>query len=284
MQNFDCILHIAKKQTCNKIALSLLIRKIIIVIKKKSRRHIMLRFTKWTAFVFAWALISCVAQPKIEFDCGDTFDWGTKTPKDSPLKAKVKIYNRGNDTLRIKEVKPGCGCTTAPLDKNNIEPGGFATLSITLQAGGYTGDITKTVFVNSNAAESTKTLYLKANIFRPLVCFPNAYLNFGTMLVNKETTSKIVLNNKSKEKIKITKLDFAPAYMVINIKEGDVIPPNEGITIEAKVKPTIAGPFSCRLSIYTDHPEAETTVISGSGRVEVQAEPAPATETPAQKK
>lgn len=71
----------------------------------------------FTMFVFAASL--AFAQPKISIQGGDTQDWGKVKPKDSPLKASIKITNEGSEELKISDVRPGCGCTTAPLDKKN---------------------------------------------------------------------------------------------------------------------------------------------------------------------
>jgi len=66
-----------------------------------------------------FAIVSCgYSQQKLEVIGCNNYDWGTTYPKDSPLKVKIKIKNSGNDILKIYEVKPACGCTTAPLDKN----------------------------------------------------------------------------------------------------------------------------------------------------------------------
>ena len=72
----------------------------------------------------------------INLECGDTYDWGTVWVKsETVLETQVKIFNSGKDTLVISEVHPSCGCTTAPIDKDRIEPAGYAVLSISLTPG-----------------------------------------------------------------------------------------------------------------------------------------------------
>jgi hypothetical protein len=78
------------------------------------------------ALMFFLMLMSCSASEKdssdlnpnakLEVEGGDTHDWGKVHPIDSPLRTKIKLYNRGTDTLHIKKVKVGCGCTAAPVD------------------------------------------------------------------------------------------------------------------------------------------------------------------------
>lgn len=42
-----------------------------------------------------------------------------------------KIKNSGNDVLEIKRVATSCGCTTAKVDKEKINPGEEANVSVT---------------------------------------------------------------------------------------------------------------------------------------------------------
>ncbi len=93
--------------------------------------------------VFLFVPFLLFAQPKIEIVGGDTYDWGTVKRTDDPLRAKIKIKNVGTEVLKITEVKPGCGCTTAPLDKNELKPGEEASLDVTLRITGYQGNVTK---------------------------------------------------------------------------------------------------------------------------------------------
>ena len=235
----------------------------------------MIRNTKWVLLILAFAVTSCIAQPKLEIENGGRYDWGKVKAKDSPIKAKLKLFNTGNDTLRIKEVKPGCGCTTAPLDKKNIEPGGFATLDISLSITSYSGSVSKIINVESNDPSGNppgkQIISLIADVFRPLIFFPNQYLNFGAMKVGQESSAKLVINNKTDKPIKIVKIDFSPANLKFSLKEGDVIPAMGDHTLEAKIIPQVAGPFSARITFNTDSPEAESVTVSGSGRIETDA-------------
>ncbi|HDS01855.1 MAG TPA: DUF1573 domain-containing protein, partial [candidate division Zixibacteria bacterium] len=59
------------------------------------------------------------------------------------------IVNRGNDTLRITKVRPGCGCTVAPLDKSNIAPGDTAYLDMYFDSKRLTGLVKKGITILS---------------------------------------------------------------------------------------------------------------------------------------
>lgn len=60
------------------------------------------------------------------------------------------IRNKGIDTLQIISVKPGCGCTAAPLSKDIIAPGDSAQLKIIFDSKNMTGKMVKDVQIYSN--------------------------------------------------------------------------------------------------------------------------------------
>ncbi|MFM8568732.1 MAG: DUF1573 domain-containing protein, partial [Candidatus Kapaibacterium sp.] len=88
--------------------------------------------------------------PKLEIVGGDTYDWGNVKPKDSPLKAKIKLTNTGVGTLYIKEVKAGCGCTATKIDKDTLNQGESGIVDVSLNVATGTGLVTKTITVYSN--------------------------------------------------------------------------------------------------------------------------------------
>lgn len=235
----------------------------------------MKNLTKLTFVLFAFFVASAFAQPKIDIDGGFTYDWGKIKPSDSPLKAKIKILNRGNEILKISEVKPGCGCTTAPLDKNDIEPNGFATLDVTLNVGSNTGDVAKSITIKCNDPEKgTTSLMLKANVFVPVTIFPR-YLSFNKLYANEETIAKVILTNNIDKPIKFTKITSEPAELAINIKEGLVLKPKESLPIEAKINPSQPGRLAAKITIETDNKEMPTIEITGWGNIVTKESDAP---------
>ncbi|MFC2130040.1 DUF1573 domain-containing protein [Bacteroidota bacterium] len=228
----------------------------------------MRRMTIFIPLVIIFSFLALISKPKMVFDCGKTYDWGTVMQKDSPLKADIKLYNKGDDTLLIKRVKPMCGCTTAPLSKKVVPPGDSAVLKVTLNVGHYEGQIQKRIAIISNLHSAETFLNLSANVYMPIKLFPNNYLNFGQMYVSFETVNKVVINNLSDHDINITELVFKPEDLIINMSVGDVIPKDSNFVLEAKVLPSEPGPYTCRIDINTDDPDQPSIMISGWGRVD----------------
>ena len=212
------------------------------------------------------------ANPKMEFGCGKVYDWGTVKQKDSPLKADIKIYNKGTDTLEIKRVKPMCGCTTAPLNKKIIAPGDSAELKVTLNVEHYEGAVSKRISFITNENSSEQFLEITANVYQPMKLFPSRYLNFSRMFLNSESISKLVINNTSGHDIKVTNVVIKPEELKVNLKTGDIIPKDSDFVIEAKVIPITLGQFNCRLDISFDDPDQPNIIISGWGKVDPESE------------
>lgn len=209
-----------------------------------------------------------LAQPKIEIVGGDSYDWGTVKANQDPLKAKIKIKNAGNEVLKITEVKPGCGCTTAPLDKNELKPGEEATLDVTLRIAGYQGNVTKSVRIASNdPANPNKYLYLKANIFVPISVKPTTYFAFNEMTVGKEATAKVTITNNTDETITITPEQVVPENMNVNIPKKLVLKGGESFEVVAKVIPDKKGYFNCSIKLKTSYPDQKEIFIPGYGNV-----------------
>ncbi|MFN3306567.1 MAG: DUF1573 domain-containing protein [Candidatus Kapaibacteriota bacterium] len=208
------------------------------------------------------------AQPKLEIVGGDSYDWGTVKPTQDPLKAKIKIKNAGTELLKITEVKPGCGCTTAPLDKNELKPGEEASLDVTLRIAGYSGNVVKSIRIASNdPTNPNKYLYLKANVFHPISITPTSYLAFNEMTVGQEATAKVTLKNNTTQDITITDVEVVPENLNVNLPKKLVLKANESYDIIAKFIPDKKGYFNCSIKMRTSNSDQKEIVIPGYGNV-----------------
>lgn len=211
--------------------------------------------------------ILLIAQPQLTIIGGDTYDWKNVTPKDDPLKAKIKITNTGTEKLIISEVKPGCGCTTAPLDKSELNPGDTATLDVTLRIGGSQNQVIKSIRINSNDPKaSQKFLYLKANVIHPLQ-LSQPYFTFNHLQVGQEDVSTIRLKNNAEFDVALSDYELNPKNMFFNLQSPIILKPGQEIDLIAKVRPDKTGNFNCTIKMKTTHPDYPTFIINGYGNV-----------------
>jgi hypothetical protein len=202
-----------------------------------------------------------LSQPKLVIDGGDTYDWGKINPKGAPLSAKIKIFNKGNKTLNISEVKPGCGCTTAPLDKNVIQPKEFATLSVSLNVHND-GPVTKSISIKSNDPQSpNKNLFIKADIMNS-ISVSQKFISFSNMTIGKESAATVTIKNNTNKPIKITDVIAEPSKLKLNIKKKSILPVNKEFILEAKYIPDNSKNLTGKISIKTDNKEMGNIDIS----------------------
>lgn len=210
--------------------------------------------------------------PILRFDCGSTYDWGDVKYKESPVKCAVKIFNDGDAPLKINKVKPGCGCTTTELDKDEIAPGDFATIEMKLNLKNHPGKTTKSVAFYTNDPKREKhILFLKANVLTGYSVTPNR-MRFYNSTVGEAMTTKMLFENTSGTEIKLGDIQVRPDDLIISgIEKGQVIKNGETVAIEATYTPTKAGRISTYVTINTvEHPDIDVIRIYGNGQATEQ--------------
>ena len=228
----------------------------------------MFRYLIIILFTIISMIVSLFSQPKLKIENGDTLNFGKVKSTESPAKSKVKLYNVGNDTLKIMSVKPGCGCTTARLDKMIVPPGDFATMSVSLNLPGNPGNIHKTIDIKTNDSTWKNKLYhLIAEITFPLRFFPTPYITFPSLSIGEEQTGKIIITNASDEPIQQKEITVEPDYITLNIKNDDIIKPDSAITVVATIKPKDPGPLVGAIKFKTTHPDVPKFMLPIRGNV-----------------
>jgi hypothetical protein len=220
-----------------------------------------------TLLIFFWGLVA-FSQPKIEIVGGNVYDWGQVKIFESPLKTLVKIKNTGNQPLRIFEVKPQCGCTTAPLDKNILEPGEIATLDINLDLKGNLGPVSKDINIMTNdPVNKNVKLILKADAVTSLDKNPK-FFAFNTVKPGTKSEAKITLINYSENDIVIKKIIKSHEDMKLSINTEDVIKAKSSKEVTAFYTPTAVGTHSLSVTLMTNDIDVPRLNISAWCRAE----------------
>ena len=108
------------------------------------------------------AAIAVQAGPRLTVHSPE-FNFGM-TVQNATVSHSFWLHSTGDDTLRITEVKPGCGCTKAPLDKEVLAPGDSARLDILFATGRYSGMVTKRPVVHTNAGRQPEIMAIHSHI------------------------------------------------------------------------------------------------------------------------
>jgi archaellum component FlaG (FlaF/FlaG flagellin family) len=220
------------------------------------------------AVVTVCAGTAASAQGKLEIIGGDTYDWGTVAP--GKLTTTVEVKNTGNDELKITEVRPGCGCTAAPIDKNLLKPAEIGKINITLDVSTRTGPVEKTVSItSSDSSQPVRILHLKANIKRAITFTPSQYfvVTEGKMGTESPATS-IRISNTSDAPLTIYPPEFGQGNVKVrfDLKDKKELKPGEEYELKAFVTPleseTLYGSAKMKTS-STESPMVDLT-ISGT--------------------
>jgi hypothetical protein len=91
-------------------------------------------------------------------------DFG-RIPQGKPVTARFSFTNSGDSPLIIKNATGSCGCTNVTYPKDPVQPGQAGEVHATFNAEA-SGVFTKTVSVESNAAEGLTILTFKGEVVK----------------------------------------------------------------------------------------------------------------------
>lgn len=204
---------------------------------------------------------------KIHIVTGDSIQWGSVPP--GSLVDTVLITNIGGDTLRISDVRPSCGCTTAPIDKNVLLPGDTAHVVVTMDAKDKSGAVMKHLTITSNDSTApTRNINLMATILRDVAIEPTLFPMVTTKKAGEEGTTSVYVKNTGTAPLMIGPPRFkTPPAMVasfdmtqaVQVQPGDSTPVNVNVrTIQTSTAVgTVVIPTSSKLM-----PELELTITA----------------------
>lgn len=214
-----------------------------------------------------------IAQPKMEIVGGDTYDWGKVKPSQNPVKTTILVRNIGNEELNITQVRPGCGCTTAPLDKDKLKPGDTARIKVELNLGATSGPLMKSITVTSNdPANRDRVLYLKADVVRALIISPSQYFTFTELRVGETAEAKITIKNNSQTPVTLSDFQL-PEGLTLNVKQNVTIKEGTSLDLIAKLRPMKKGYYSGEVKLKTSSEDFPTLSLPVYGNVQESTSP-----------
>jgi len=159
------------------------------------------------------------------------FNWG-KICQNRTVSHTFWIKSVGDDTLIIKKVVPGCGCTKAPLQDSVLAPGDSTRLDIFFSTKSYRGYVTKKPYLQTNIGD--EITYLK--IYSLLVAEPEIdlplYLNPPYIDVSQYTEkprrkASFLIENRGDVDFKLTLVDWGRDFFDVDlpnlVKAGETV-------------------------------------------------------------
>lgn len=224
--------------------------------------------------LFSGTLLSIQSQaaPMVKVN-NTTFDCGLFSEEKAGIATANFIFQNIGDTLvKIESVRPGCGCIVAAYD-TFIAPGKSGCVQLTVNLKGYSGQISKSATVQTNAKnEPLIRVSMNAKIL-PLITLSTTYIN---LVKDNQTPAAIILTSLKKD-LKIKDILFkTPDNNTSSWQHQLSIPityewnSTDSITTEGYniFKLTIKPPELKQITtgdfiISTNHPEKSEIQISG---------------------
>lgn len=190
----------------------------------------------------------------------EEFDFGY-IPEGLPVVHRYWVVNLGDEKLRIRRVRPGCGCTTVPLPKNELVPGDSVPLDLKFDPKKFRGRVNKSATVESN--DSTK---VGAKLhFTAIVGQWQGWVKPIPEMVYLDTLGKseqvIKLTNTSLGEYKISILAPPADHLQFELAATEVKAKSE---VDAYVRITPKSPigeFNSSVTLRFEGPESHTVTI-----------------------
>lgn len=105
--------------------------------------------------------------------------------------------NIGTAPLEIRNVHPGCGCTTAGTWDRVVQPGATGRIPLQFNSTSFNGPVSKSATVTCNdPGQSNVFLQIKANVWRPVTFTPQSlYFNVSAESPTNETRTVRIVSN-----------------------------------------------------------------------------------------
>ena len=202
--------------------------------------------------ILSWAVVA-QAGSKMTIT-GNEFDFGY-APYDVRISHDFWLHSTGDDTLIIKKIIPGCGCTKAPLEKNVIAPGDSSRLEIIFNTNKYKGKVMKTPRIISNTGAKEEMVIILTNVIKePESGYP---LDIRPYILNVPEAQAAAANrltfaftNKSDKDLSLSLISYPQDYIDVQlpktVKAGKTA---EGtVTIKKDVTPDFEKSFTIALN------------------------------------
>jgi len=208
--------------------------------------------------------INLFSQPQIKIE-NTILNFGDVSFKETPIRETVVVKNVGTDTLQILNVRPDCGCTVAPIEKNILPPGDSTKIQIEFDIRNFTGLVTKNINIFSNDPQRPNiSINMRCNVIRPFVVVPQ-YLSFDRVFVGEPSTTEMQIVNNSSEDAIVRSVRVDNPEVIVNIQAENIIKKDEPFVLKATAIATRTGSIRTNIIIEIQHPEENRIEILGFG-------------------
>ena len=155
--------------------------------------------------LFASGALAQAKKPRAVFQA-TSHDFG-KVKQGDVLTHEFAFTNEGESALVVDKVETTCGCTAALVSAKKIAPGKEGKIKTTFDTRGYSGRLTRYVYLVSNDGEnSRRELSLVADIEVPpsaRIDIDRYNVDIGLVLEGETPSAKIVIKSAGERELKV---------------------------------------------------------------------------------
>lgn len=171
-----------------------------------------------------------------------------KVQKGQMVKYTYTFTNIGADTLEIKNVQPGCGCTTAGDWSRKVEPGKSGTIPIQFNSQNFNGPVTKFVTVTTSDPKSASIqLQLKGTIWNPIEV-SSQFVTLAVTPDNQHPTGQVTINNNLEAPLHVWGIESNNKIFTAEVKTNTL---GKNYQVMVSVVPPIAPNPSGQITLKT---------------------------------
>lgn len=161
--------------------------------------------------------------PENEFNFG-------YAPQNAKIVHNYWLKNAGPDSLQLVDVRPGCGCTKAPLKKKVLAAGDSTDVELVFSTGMYSSRTRKSASIIADAPHSIPNLSFSAfptknvDSLTPFVVVP-PLLNLDSLKDQSLSgTIEVRVRNTSAEPISLKLVSAPSEYFTIDVPTASIAP------------------------------------------------------------
>ncbi|GEM_PF-1909193 len=167
------------------------------------------------------------------------FNWG-RIPQDVVVTHIYNFKNSGGDSIIIEELRPHCGCTSAPLKTQIIRAGETVPLELRFNSRGYRGKSRKSAALryNTGGESVTKQLFFDAFVDTMSVPFTEGQIGVDKPIVEFDQsveTIEIELTNHIAAARELVVVDYQADRIELSW-QNKPIAPKESVKLRIKRK------------------------------------------------
>ena len=212
-----------------------------------------------------------------------SFDFGY-APQNSKISHVFWLKSVGDDSLRILNVKPGCGCTKAPLEKSILAPGDSTRLEVIFSTRSYRSRISKSPRIATNDGERPTRVTISSTVMTrpdstyPIVISPYK-LDLSQFTKKARNEIEFTITNVSDHDLDLSLVDIPEGYFEITMPSSlaagasapaalTLLPRGEESSFEKSITIQTNGPEQTRFTIPVKRtlrvPQAQQTAVTRS--------------------